>query len=109
MYYAIQVQGNAYEHGIQVKERRAEDVWKDIDKGMMTIIDGWMTINDLEWEGPDFKDDSKERNKEDIKYNKYDMNDGTYVYQKYIINSDVKIKEVLDQMIEDLKHVISKT
>ena len=33
------------------------------------------------------------------------MNDGTYVYQKYIIQNDVKIGEVLGQMLEDLRYV----
>ena len=39
-YYAIQVQGNAYEHGIQVKKKKAEDVWNEINKGKMNIIEG---------------------------------------------------------------------
>ena len=108
LYYVIQVQGNAYEHGILVRGRKAEDVWVDLVHGKIKIIDGWMNINrnNLEWKGPVFKDDSKEGNKV---YNKYDMNDGTYVYQKYIIKSNAKIKGVLDQMLEDLQYVIDKT
>lgn len=111
LYYVIQVQGNAYEHGILVKDKNAKDVWDKLIKGEMTIIDGWMNmnINNIEWEGPNFKDDSQEGNKGNNKYNKYDMNDGTYVYQKYIINSDATIKGVLDQMLKDLKYVIDQT
>lgn len=108
LYYVIQVQGNAYEHGIQIKKKKAKKVWDNLVNGKMKIIKGWMNINrnNLEWKGPDFKVDSKEGNKE---YNKYDMNDGTYVYQKYIINSDATIKGVLDQMLKDLKYVIDQT
>ena len=45
--------------------------------------------------------------RENKDYNKYDMNDGTYVYQKYIIKNDVTIEKVLDQMLKDLQYVIS--
>ena len=44
-------------------------------------------------------------NRENKDYNKYDMNDGTYVYQKYIIQNNVTIYQVLGQMLEDLRYV----
>lgn len=103
LYYAIQVQGNAYEHGIQVKKRKAKDVWDELDKGQMEIIKGWMNIYEVsKWEKAEWMDVP---NKENKCYNKYDMNDGTYVYQKYIINNDVTIKTVLSKMITDLQYI----
>lgn len=100
LYYAIQVQGNAYEHGIQVKKRKAKDVWDEL--GKMEIIQGWMNIGNSKWE---MKSDFAVKPNREKPYNKYDMNDGTYVYQKYIIR-DVKIKQVLDQMLCDLEQII---
>lgn len=47
-------------------------------------------------------------NKENKCYNKYDMNDGTYVYQKYIIQNNVTIENVLDQMLKDLQYETQK-
>ena len=102
LYYAIQVQGNAYEHGIQVKKRKAKDVWDELDKEQMKIIKGWMNIGISKWE---MKSDFAVKPNRENPYNKYDMNDGTYVYQKYIINNDVTIKTVLGQMLEDLQYV----
>lgn len=103
LYYAIQVQGNAYEHGIQVKKRKAKDVWDELETRQMEIIKGWMNISEFsKWEKAEWMDVP---NKENKCYNKYDMNDGTYVYQKYIINNDVTIKTVLSKMIKDLQYI----
>ena len=122
LYYAIQVQGNAYEHGIQVKKNDdtikilkkqqdevfSETVWNRLEDGNIKIIPNWMNIKTFSnWEKTDWMDDPNPENKRSSKkpYNKYDMNDGTYVYQKYIIR-DVKIKQVLDQMLCDLEQII---
>lgn len=98
LYYAIQVQGSAYEHGIQVKGNKANAVWDYLSQGKIHIIDGWMNIgNKTTW---------KECNQKD--FNKYDMSDGTYIYQKYPINSNSKIKDILDKMLSDLDYLIKK-
>ena len=119
MYYAIQVQGNAYEHGIQVKKNDdtirnlkrnqekvfSEMVWNRLKDKTITIIPDWMNIDDVsEWKNVDWMDVPDRENKGYNKkgYNKYDMNDGTYVYQKYIIKNDVTIEQVLNQMLTDL-------
>lgn len=39
-------------------------------------------------------------------YNKYDMNDTTYIYQSRRINNNATIRAVIDLMIEDVKKVI---
>lgn len=103
LYYAIQVQGNAYEHGIQVKKKKAKDVWEELYKGQMKIIKGWMNIGIIsKWE---MKSDFAVKPNRENPYNKYDMNDGTYVYQKCIIQNNVTIAKVLGQMLEDLQYV----
>lgn len=125
LYYAIQVQGNAYEHGIQVKKNDdtisklkrnqervfSEMVWKRLEDETIRIIPNWMNIDKVsEWKNAEWMDVPNQRNKGSNKkpYNKYDMNDGTYVYQKYIIQNDVKIDEVLGQMLKDLQYVSDK-
>ena len=119
LYYAIQVQGDAYEHGIQVKknsdtmkklkkkqgESFSEMVWNCLQENNISIIPNWMNIEgSSKWENADWMVVPKRENKG---YNKYDMNDGTYVYQKYIIGKDVTIEKVLNQMLKDLRLVIS--
>ena len=118
LYYAIQVQGVAYEHGIQVKKNEAtikklkrnqekifsEMVWNRLNDKSICIIPNWMNIKNVsKWQATRWMDMPSKENKE---YNKYDMNDGTYVYQKYIIKNEAKIKEVLDQMLCDLEQII---
>ena len=118
LYYAIQVQGNAYEHGIQVKKNDdtikilkkqqgevfSETVWKSLEEKEISIISDWMNIKPFSsWKKAGWMVVPDRENKG---YNKYDMNDGTYVYQKYIINEDVTIKKVLDQMLCDLETII---
>ena len=124
LYYAIQVQGNAYEHGIQVKKNDdlieipnpskikkervlfSEIVWNHLIDKTISIIPNWMNIYEVsKWEKAEWMDVP---NKENKCYNKYDMNDGTYVYQKYIIQNNVTIENVLDQMLKDLQYVIEK-
>ena len=121
LYYAIQVQGSAYEHGIQVKKNNdlieksypsklirervlfSEIVWNHLIDETISIIPNWMNIYEVsKWEKAEWMDVP---NKENKCYNKYDMNDGTYVYQKYIINNDVTIKTVLSKMINDLQYI----
>ena len=113
-YYAIQVQGNAYEHGIQVKKNeetikilnhRAEDkfsmtVWNSLKNGKLKIIKEWMTVQDSTWK----EEWMSESQKKD--YNKYDMNDGTFVYQKYTIRKDTTIATIKNKMLDDLKYII---
>ena len=103
LYYAIQVQGNAYEHGIQVKKWKAKDVCDELDNGQMEIIKGWMNIGNSEWE---MNSDFAVKPNREKPYNKYDMNEGTYVYQKYLIQNKVTIEKVLNQMLCDLEKII---
>ena len=103
LYYAIQVQGIAYEHGIQVKGQKSEKVWEKLEKGKMKILNNWMNIDNSKWKPAEWM---AKPDKENKKYNKYDMNDGTYVYQKYIIKNDTKIETVLNQMLADLDNII---
>ncbi len=120
LYYAIQVQGNAYEHGIQVKKNDdtikilkkqqgevfSETVWKRLEDKKISIIPNWMNIKSFShWINAGWMVVPDRENKG---YNKYDMNDGTYVYQKYIINEDVTIDQVLGQMLEDLHYISDK-
>ena len=114
-YYAIQVQGSAYEHGIQVKADRendrvkpiyADDVWKQLENSSLEIKHGWMTI-----EGSPVKWDKEEKAIQDKNsgkdYNKYDMSNGagTFVYQSREIKEDATIKQVLELMKSDLEYI----
>jgi hypothetical protein len=114
-YYAIQVQGNAYEHGIQVKKNeetikflnhQAKDkfsmtVWNSLNNGGLKIIKGWMTVQDSTWEKEEWMSESQKKD-----YNKYDMNDGTFVYQKYTISEDTTIATIKNKMLDDLEYII---
>ena len=122
-YYAIQVQGNAYERGIQVKKipnakyeptNKGKDdiakyVWEVLlPKGQVTLIKDWMTVGSSSWEETgdllkDFEKDSSTKGKD---YNAYNMSDGAYLYQKKRINNNASIKVVIDKMLKDLDYVI---
>ena len=115
-YYAIQVQGNAYEHGIQVKKNEVAKlsndpaekrllsviVWTSLKDGTLKIIDGWMNVQNNSWGKQNWMNDTQNKD-----YNKYDMNDGTFVYQKYTIGDETKIETIIEQMLDDLKFIIN--
>ena len=122
MYYAIQVQGNAYEHGVQVKKNEnttkklkrdkekvfSETVWNRLNDTTISIMSNWMNVKGVSnWEEAkaDWMIKPDRVNQE---FNKYDMNDGTYVYQKYIINDNASISDVLEQMLSDLEYIDGK-
>ena len=114
-YYAIQVQGNAYEHGIQVKKNeetmkllnhRPKDkfsmtVWTSLGNGKPNIIKQWMNVRNSTWNKKEWMSEPQKSD-----YNKYDMNDGTFVYQKYTINEGTTIATIKEQMLEDLRYII---
>ena len=115
-YYAIQVQGSAYEHGIQVMADRENDrvkpiyadyVWKQLENSSLEIKHGWMTI-----EGSPIKWDKEEKAIQDNQnsgkdYKKYDMSNGagTFVYQSREIKENATIMQVLDLMKRDLDYI----
>lgn len=126
-YYAIQVQGSAYEHGIQVKADRendrvkpiyASDVREQLKNLSLKIKEGWMTIKDdkgrfvSKWD-PQGSAYQKNQNpgegpiKYDISDGKYDISNGngTFVYQSREIKEDTTIKQVLDLMKSDLEFI----
>ena len=79
-------------------------VWNCLQENNISIIPNWMNIEgSSKWENADWMVVPKRENKG---YNKYDMNDGTYVYQKYIIGKDVTIEKVLNQMLQDLNALV---
>ena len=95
IYYAIQIQGDAYEHGIQVKGRKSGKVWEELTDGSLKIIPNWMTVSGSVWSSMGPIDSKKP-------YNKYDDPNGTYVYQKCHLKGNETIDEVLDLMKNDL-------
>ena len=64
LYYTVQVQGSAYEHGIQVKRKSSGDkgedakkVWEELKDGTIPIIENWMNIPDTsKWDGCEQKE-----------------------------------------------------
>ena len=108
LYYAIQVQGNAYEKGIQVKKNEVAErklnhsrdanfsttIWDSLKKNTIELkVKNWMDINT-----------TKEK-----PFNKYDMSDGSYIYQKEILKDDITINEVIERMLYDLGEVVENT
>ena len=133
LYYTIQVQNNAYEHGVQVKripevryeptekgrgkgkDNIAKYVWENVlqkndnhlDK-YHGIIDGWMRISTYEW-----SDDCIFLSKDIIpdsktKYNAYNMSDGAFLYQKRTIDEDASINDIIKKMLLDLHHIVQE-
>ena len=109
LYYAIQVQGKDYRRGIQVKKNKdsiaffkyqqnddklfSESIWECVEKTPSIILPGWMNINGVySWNGS-------------TGFNRFEMNDGTFLYQKEIINKET-INDILNRMLDDLKYVI---
>ncbi len=111
LYYAIQVEGDAYERGIQVKkipdakydktqkgrgkgkDDIAKYVWENVIQcnsehlnDHQAIINGWMETS--------------------APYNSYNMLDGAYIYQKEGIKDDETIKQVIEKMLCDLERVM---
>ncbi len=126
-YYTIQVQGNAYERGIQVKRipkveyqttSKGKDdiavyVWKKLlPNAQIILIKNWMTLTKTglsdEWkeDGILLKEFENNRSTKDEGYNAYNMSDGTYLYQKKRIINDASINQVINKMIADLGYVI---
>ena len=129
LYYAIQVQGKAYEKGIQVKKNDVAEtmlshsgdgyfsktIWDSLtsnspDKQLKLKVENWMNLDS---NGP--QDKSKPNNEEDKKtklYNKYDMSDGSYIYQSQKHNKAIiqiekaSINKVIDCMLKDLAYVV---
>lgn len=118
-YYAIQVQGSAYEHGIQVKAKKqknrvipiyADDVRTQLKNSSLKIKDGWMTIEDVsKWDPQDvaFQKNHYPGNKFEISERKYDLSNGngTFVYQSWEIWENATIEQVLALMKKDLEYI----
>ena len=128
LYYAIQVQGDAYEHGIQVKkipgvtypkvnkgrgkgtkDDIAKHVWENVLQNngkYQGDVDGWMTVSTSEWkENSCFL--SGINPPEDGEYYRYIQSDGAYLYQKRTIDDKASIRAVITKMLDDLDFVIS--
>ena len=127
MYYAIQVQGDAYERGIQVKkipgvvypkvkkgrgkgtkDDIARYVWENVLQNNSVYqgsINGWMNISTSTWD-EDCTFLSKIIPPEDCEYFRYIQSDGAYIYQKRTIDDCASIQDVIDKMLDDLKYVI---
>ena len=93
------------EETIKFLNHRAEDkfsmtVWNSLKNGKLKIIKEWMTVQDSTWK----EEWMSESQKKD--YNKYDMNDGTFVYQKYTIRKDTTIATIKNKMLDDLEYII---
>ena len=106
LYYAIQVQGKAYEKGIQVKKNEVAErklnhsrdanfsktIWDSLRGGTIKLkVKNWMDINTTKKKP----------------FNKYDMSDGSYIYQKEILKDDITINQVIIRMLDDLRDVVN--
>ena len=133
LYYAIQIQGDAYEHGVQVKKipnvqyskiakgkgkGKKDDIAKHVWENVLQlstnhpdeyyqIIEGWMSYipNVFGWDKESCRFLSDNITSTD-KYNAYNLSDGAYLYQKRTIISDPTIDEVICKMMKDLALVI---
>lgn len=115
--YVIQIQGEAYEHGLIVKAKgnkgkaktiTAATAWNKLQQNQIKIIDDWIDVPSANksWQNPapSFLDSINNRNP----YNQYNANDSTYLYQsRSIIKTDVSSRTIINLMLNDLLHVIN--
>ena len=133
LYYTIQVQGDAYEHGVQVK-RIPNVTYKQTEKGRGKgkdniakfvwdnvlqqngdhpnvyhgIIEGWMKTPKSTWSDNCTFLSEKIVIEKDLDYNAYNMSDGAFLYQKRRIYENASIENIIQKMLADLKVVVEK-
>lgn len=129
LYYAIQVQGDDYEHGIQVKkvpgtnystiekgkgkgtkEDIAKYAWDILKKkvGSQGIIKGWMNVSSSVW-NEDCGFLSEIKFPKEGEFFRFIQSDGAYLYQKRIIVGNPSIQTIIDKMLADLDFVVKET
>lgn len=127
LYYTIQVQGEAFEHGIQICNNGRVNsfdiiIWGQLKNGILSIIPNWMTFNgngtSSDWKNWNYPyttlflekelQDNQRATGDQRNYYKYNMYDGTYLYQIRKIKNNPTIKDITDLMLYDLENLVQQ-